>query len=234
MTEYELPQAPIQKWADLRQAVEWVAFGLEPIPLAYDKALRGKIRSVQVSYPTEVVVAKKILFIALLEAKIIATGQKQKEDNTKDISKVAFEEISSDLWDIDKIKWNLNKLMISDDYAYVNIKLSTQGLLDNFPYPSLKKKQILDSDKKISAHDNRPDYISSYMKLMELAIIDLKISKNNQPSMKKLTDWFFNKLQQMDGEIYPSENKANMLATLVREPEAQKGGIIKYNKDGNY
>lgn len=233
MTEYELPEVPIQEWADLRQAVEWIAYGFKPIPLAYDKALRGRICSIQVSYPTEIVVAKKILFVALLEKRIIASGQKQKEKDNKDISKVSFEEILPDLWDIDKIKWNLNKLMILDDSAFVNIKLNTQDLFKIFPYPSLKKKQILDSDKKPSTH-NRPDYISSYMKLMESAIIELKISEYNQPSIKLLTDWFFNKLQLMHGELYPSMNKANMLATLVREPEAQRGGIIKYSKDDNY
>lgn len=231
MIEYELPEAPIQKWADLRQAVEWIAYGLKPIPLAYNKALRGRIRSVQVGYPPEVVCAKQILFVALLEKKIIAKGQKQVGDeiNLNDEDKQPLEEIHHELWDIDNIKWNLNQLLISDGSVFTNIRLKSQKLFEIFPYPSLKKIQTINSNNKLPSN-NRPEFVSSYMKLMELAIIEFKISKTNQPSIKKLMDWFFDKLQQMDGERYPSMNKANMLATLVREPEAQKGGIIKYHK----
>jgi hypothetical protein len=33
MSEYELPESPIiVRMADLRQAVEWIAFGFKPIP----------------------------------------------------------------------------------------------------------------------------------------------------------------------------------------------------------
>jgi hypothetical protein len=228
MVEYQLPEAPIQKWADLRQAVEWIAYGLKPIPLAYNKALRGKIRSVQVGYPPEIVCAKQMLFVALLEKKIIAKGHNQVGDtnNVIDEDKQTFEEIRHELWDIDYIKWNLSQLLVSDNSSFINIKLKSQKLFELFPYPSLKKLQTFNSNNKLPSND-RPEFISSYIKLMGLAIIEFKISKTNQPSIKKLSAWFLKKLPHMEGEMYPSDNKANMLATLVREPEAQRGGNHK-------
>lgn len=61
---------------------------------------------------------------------------------------------------------------------------------------------------------------------------EFKISSTNQPSTKILIDdWFLDKLKTLQGEQYASESKAKMLATFVREPESQIGGLKKLKKN---
>ena len=48
MSEYELPESPIiVRVADLRQAVEWIAFGFKPTLEVYEMVIRGKRRNIQ-------------------------------------------------------------------------------------------------------------------------------------------------------------------------------------------
>lgn len=78
MSEYELPESPIiVRMADLRHAVEWIAFGFKPIPEVYEMVIRGKTRSIQDSEIAEIDHAKRLLFLALFEDKIIAIAQKE-------------------------------------------------------------------------------------------------------------------------------------------------------------
>jgi hypothetical protein len=47
MKELELPESPyVLKTANLRQAVEWIAYGLKPIPKKYKIILR-KVEEIQ-------------------------------------------------------------------------------------------------------------------------------------------------------------------------------------------
>jgi hypothetical protein len=47
MTELELPESPyVLETANLRQAVEWIAYGLKPIPKEYEAVLR-KVEEIQ-------------------------------------------------------------------------------------------------------------------------------------------------------------------------------------------
>ncbi len=220
MTEYELPPSPLQDWADLRQAVEWIAFGLKPIPIAYDEAERGKIQNIQVSEKSEIIHAKKWLFTYLYEGKIFAKGQ---QEDTKLWKKDSFFEIPKAAWRFNQIKWNANKLATPDESSYINIRFITDDLFENFSYPFLKQKIL-------SMPNMRDGYISSYMQLMELAIKEFNITDQNQVSTKILTDWFLKKLEGLANERYVSQHKASLLATFVRQPSSQKGGLIKNNE----
>ena len=217
MTEYELPPSPLQEWADLRQAVEWIASGRKPIPIAYDEAERGKIQNIQVSDILEIIHAKKWLFTYLYEGKIIAKGQ---QEDARLWKKDAFLEIPKSDWRFSQIKWNANKLAIPDNSGYINVRFITDDLFKIFPYPFLKTKTP-------SMPNTRDGYISAYMQLMELAIKEFNITDKNQPSIKVLEPWFRNKLKQIPEEPHASEHKAKLLATFVRQPASQKGGLTK-------
>ncbi len=175
MTKYELPPSPIQDWADLRQAVEWIASGLKPIPIAYDEAERGKIQNIQSSDSAEIIHAKKWLFAYLFEGKIIATGQ---EEDANFLSKDKFHKIPKSAWRFNQIKWNASRLIIPDNSGYINIRLVTEDLFKIFPYPFLKRKTL--------SSPKRDGYISSYMLLMEASIKDFNITDQNQPPVKIL------------------------------------------------
>ncbi len=71
------------------------------------------------------------------------------------------------------------------------------------------------------------------MKLLDLAIKEFNITSTNQPATKILVDWFFNKLKEISGEIYSSMTKAKMLATFVIEPNSQKDGLKKLDKNNS-
>jgi hypothetical protein len=217
MSEYELPPSPLQEWADLRQAVEWIAFGLKPIPIAYDEAERGKVQNIQTSEKAEIIHAKKWLFNFLYENKIIAKGQLE---DAKLWNKDKLIEIPNNQWRFNQIKWNQSKLVaLDDEVTYINIIFVTDELMKIFPYPFLKRKSNL--------LPTRDGYISAYMQLMEVAIKEFNITNENQVSSKVLTDWFLQKLKKLPDERYVSDHKAKLLATFVRQPSSQKGGLIK-------
>jgi hypothetical protein len=229
MSEHELPVPPIQEWADLRQAIEWIPYGLKPIPAFYDITIRGKARNIDTSTKSEIKDAKKILLIALYEEKISALGNiahanKEFEEN--------FSVIAKNLWEIGKLMWNDSRLSTHDHISYINIRLKSDDLFKIFPFPTLKKvtaikKTIQDAH---SLQAIKPEYITPYLQLMELAIVEHKITDQNQPPIKKLTSWFLKRLPDIAGERYASENKAKMLASFVRLPHSQKGGIIKHSR----
>ena len=217
MKEYELPPSPLQEWADLRQAVEWIALGRKPIPIAYDEAERGKIQNIQSSDSAEITHAKKWLFTYLFEGKIIATGQKE---DANFLGKDKFHKIPESAWRFNQIKWNANKLVIPDESGYINVRFITDDLFKIFPYPFLKTKTP-------SMLNTRDGYISAYMLLMEEAIKNFNITDQNQPPIKILVPWFRSRLEQMPEEPHSPEHKAKVLATLVRQPASQKGGLTK-------
>ena len=229
MSAFELPESPIiLRMADLRQAVEWIAFGFKPIPEVYEMVIRGKTRTIQDSDIAEIDHAKKLLFLALFEDQIIAIAQKEGDPPEPAREDPIRYEIPNYSWQFDKIKWDESQLSpaidLYDYRLYTNIHLNTNKLYEVFPDPSLKKKSA-------PAIHHRPSYLSPYMQLLDLAVTEFKISPTNQPSKKILYDWFLDKLKTVQGEQYASESKAKMLATFAREPESQIGGLKKLKKN---
>ena len=223
MTEFKIPEPHFSlEEANLRQAVEWIAFGSKPLPSKYEITLRG-IEEIQNSSRKEVDHAKRILVFALLEGRLTATAQKSDEP-IEDYLKPYLHKLHRLEWNFDKIQWDKSAMHVYEDKVYINIFLNTDELFKAFPIPLLKSK----SDPTIHA---RPSYLSPYMQLLDLAVTEFKISPTNQPSTKILIDWFLDKLKTVQGEQYASESKAKMLATFVREPESQIGGLKKLKKN---
>ena len=72
-------------------------------------------------------------------------------------------------------------------------------------------------------------YTTPYLELMKRAIIELNINESNQLKKSDVVKWFEAELPKIEGEI-GSNNKAEMMATLVRLPESAKGGNRKVSK----
>ena len=72
MTEFEFQEPSITlHHANLRQAFEWIAFGLKPVSKNYEAIIR-KVENIQNSDKKEIDHAKRLLVLALYENKLIA------------------------------------------------------------------------------------------------------------------------------------------------------------------
>lgn len=70
-------------------------------------------------------------------------------------------------------------------------------------------------------------YTTPYLDLMQAAIAHFGISDANQCKKENLSDWFLK--QQIDGEAV-SNKLADAMATLIRQPSAQRGGAKRVPK----
>lgn len=243
MTELELPESPyVLKTANLRQAVEWIAYGLKPIPKEYEAVLR-KVEEIQNSDKKEIDHAKRLLVLALIEDRIFANGEMISGDSFHHYQHPCWHALSRFNWDFNYIQWDKNEIFCPrnknntlGNTTYGNITFKFNDLFHEFPkfsgIPTIRElinKYHEENNKPNSKIDIRPNYLSPYMKLLDLAVIEFNITATNQPATKILVDWFYNKLKETPGEMYLSMTKAKMLATFVREPESQKGGLKKLN-----
>lgn len=241
MTELKLPESPyILDKATLRQAVEWIAYGLKPIPKEYEAVLR-KVEEIQNSDKNEIDHAKRILVLALIEEKIFAQGEMISGDKFHEYQHPCWHTLHWFNWDFNHIQWDKNEIFSSKkkshsfgNATYGNITFRFKDLVGTFPkFYDLEVQKLLEEKKSETDPEIyiRPNYLSPYMKLLDLAVTEFNITATNQPATKILVDWFFDKLKEMPGEMYLSMTKAKMLATFVREPESQKGGLKKFNTD---
>lgn len=67
-------------------------------------------------------------------------------------------------------------------------------------------------------------YTTKYITLMQQAIVELKIEKNNQPTIQVLKDWF----KEQDNLL--THREISSLATFTRLPEMKKGGFHRADK----
>jgi hypothetical protein len=194
MAEYELPESPIiLKLATLRQAVEWIAFGLKPIPEPYELLTLYGIRDIQETNSKEIDCAKRLLCLALFEERIIATSQKEGDPPYTAYEHPPYYEIPFMYWLFYRIQWDEYKLLVYKGKAFFNIHFKTEDLYKVFPYPSLKRKSVK------TEHTTRPSYLSPYMQLLDLVVKEFNINEKNQPPTKILFEWA---LEKVPGEKY--------------------------------
>ena len=243
MSELELPESPyVLKTANLRQAVEWIAYGLKPIPREYEAVLR-KVEKIQNSDKKEIDNAKRLLVLALMEDRLFAHGEMISGDDFHVYQHPCWHALHWFNWDFNHIQWDKNEIFSSKkkshsfgNATYGNITFKFKDLVETFPkFYDLEVQKLLEGKKsEVDPEiDIRPNYLSPYMKLLDLAVKEFNITSTNQPATKILVDWFFNKLKEIPGEIYSSMTKAKMLATFVREPNSQKGGLKKLDKNNS-
>ena len=75
--------------------------------------------------------------------------------------------------------------------------------------------------------EERGPYTTTYIKLLEGAIRELGITDDNQPKKDAVLEWF--RRQRVDGRSL-SENLSEVMATIVRKPEMQRGGAQRRRK----
>jgi hypothetical protein len=248
MTELKLLESPyVIETANLRQAVEWITFGLKPIPQKYEAIFR-KVEEIQTSDNKEIDNAKRLLVLALIEDRIFAKGEMISSDRFHEYRHPCWHALSRFNWDFNQIQWDKNEIFCpkQNNTTYGNITFKFNDLVRTFPkFYDLEISQLMNK-MKLESNQNenqdhpqkqdqviniRSNYLSPYMKLLNLAVTEFNITDINQPATKILIDWFYEKLEKMQGERYLSMAKAKMLATFVREPEAQKGGLKKLKKN---
>ncbi len=233
MKEFEFPEprkSNLSIHANLRQAVEWIASGLKPTNKKYESITR-KVENIQNSDKKEIDHAKRLLILSLYENKLIANARKAIPTHDKENEEEMWYEIPYEIWKLEKIQWDDNIFSYSDENSFIDIYIWTYELYRVFPVSLNNKLAPLDSSTEINTL--QLSYLSPYMKLLNLAVTEFNITATNQPATKILVDWFYNKLKEMPGEMYLSMTKAKMLATFVREPESQKGGLKKLNITNN-
>ena len=233
------PRASTLEDVPLFNALEWVAFELVPLDVDYDSVFRSEHRdqkNVNPQYGIELEQAKKPLFIALKEghlevnAKAIDCAIPEPDASGRRRSRAAINTSSAKkkilpaMWGFDHILWDECALEIHDSrgaffndgdswYFAKDIAVKAADLFKIFP-PSKRGIDILD-------HIEQPEYLPYYMSLMQNAIKELKITPENQPLKKVLTEWFL----KQDPKL--STRGVEAMATLIRLPEKKKGGWHK-------
>ena len=121
-------------------------------------------------------------------------------------------EISPAEWRQGQLDWIRETLTLAD-CQYIDItvaRFAVDGIWPQKIRPALGRGATADA------------YTTPYLDLLSGAIAMWEITPANQPKKDALADWF--RSQQVDGEPI-SENLANAMATLVRLPSAQRGGL---------
>jgi hypothetical protein len=108
-------------------------------------------------------------------------------------------------------------------YQYLSTRIKIPELMVS-AFNNLGKVQVISNSENKTLEIKEENYSSPFMELMIKCIKELKITSDNQPKKETLVDWFMRELKSIEA---PSKNKAEMMATLVRLPEAQKGGFLK-------
>ena len=81
----------------------------------------------------------------------------------------------------------------------------------------------------VSASTPSNDYSSSYVNFMKKASQDLSLDANTKIPKKELVNWLRDNWHEGLGEF--SARKIDQMATLIREPEDQKGGHFKPRRE---
>ena len=190
MTEFKIPEPYFSlEEANLRQAVEWIAFGLKPLPKEYEAVIR-KVEEIQNSNKNEIDHAKRLLVLALMEEKIFAYGEMISGDRFNEYRQPCWHALNRLSWDFNQIQWDKNEIFClkHNNTTYGNIIFKFNDLVRTFPkLPNLQLKNEsvseIESAQKVelppaikpsSVNHRRPKYLSSYMQLLDLAVVESK------------------------------------------------------------
>ncbi len=228
---------PLKDKASLMESVYWIVTKVPPVQERYKSFVEKFIPDSFMRNQVEE--AKETLCYKLMAAEISASGCPAKiVKNWTDSGAYYFLvkatnstllPIPAEMWRYERIDWQ-EQLLCSgycstfskydeqfDGYAAIEFDFS--ALLQLFPNPTPEQKQI----GSIERQDNM-SYKSPYQKFMERVIIEVGINENNQPKKTNIIDWI---MKNAPRELAISQNKAQMMATFIRNPETEKGGNKK-------
>lgn len=152
----------VSEKANLRQAVEWVAFGLEPLTDEYDKAFRqqnANLIDINTDEETrqKIISAQRLIFIALreghlpckalLKLDVAWENNYPHEDHdfvvNNEYNWIRPSQIPREIWEYNQIFWDLNTLLYKSNdaenrsgkgwFAATDIEIRTEELFSIFP-----------------------------------------------------------------------------------------------------
>lgn len=254
----EKETAPVEKWADLRQAVQWIAFDSPPIPLAYDVAYGYPTRLEDYVLDDEarkVSKAKSHLFLALHERRLIAQGcqgdpsaggQVNTDQNGNPVCWQS-NEYASDQTDIPPSFWDFHCIEWTESYAWqwTGYRADIHPIHGEYEMPENGTDYI---DIRIKTKDLRkvfpaetiltqptPSRPLSPNIAYTTPCLDLMgeairhFGPNGFTTEKKVT--IVHWLQQHKiGDEKLSKHLAEVMATILRPPEMKKGRAARRKK----
>lgn len=189
---------------NLHQACLYIAFGYKTMVEEAEnlhRKLNNRIPPLCVGnyseYKKYLSAASDMLVIALKEGQITATSSgKQIKISEQSAVKLFVEDNIMDL--------------VCDDKRYENAEISADELHTFFPTP-------------IFPHHSRHlcDYSTPYIEIMYEVIIEEQISNENQGKATSLAEKFKEKMKKRGLNV--SNNIANAMATIIRQPSSQRG-----------
>lgn len=220
---------PQPEWCNLQQALVWIAFDEIPYPDVYQQIIYDqadfKSRLQDKDQARKIQNAQKALLIYLLQSRLQGQGRYSDccltPEHSWELRKYKnhashWTAIDANLWTAKGISMTQQNLRF-DGGEYIDLRFCTKDVLYNFP----------PQNNAIPVLANQNDYLSPYMKIMLQAIQILDLRHNQQSKKNVLVDWFMT--QEVNGQKL-TRNMSKMMATLVRLPEAQRGGNSKWKK----
>jgi hypothetical protein len=229
---------------NLHQACEWIIFDWKPMIALYEELIGRQVdRGCIDSYNEDMQLASTKLKVALFQGKVVATGcldcsnerkaiqlRKAKneiplEEEKKLVSKIKSKEQRQIVKNItDSIELHISENKISPDIfepSYLNIEIAFDELEKSFP----AKVELSELPKSINNHAEKSGYITPYIEIMLNVIYEQKITNDNQGKKEHLKDIIAGKMAERG--LDKSDNLSNAMATLIRNPESQKGKANK-------
>lgn len=185
----------------LQEAAEWIAFRMDGLPLEHLIKEQQSLEN-----------AKMTLFNALQAGRIQVSGVFEEGDGFKDVDNIEVDEHACLDYEENSIDWG------GERYFY-GIAISIKDLRKEFP--PKHENAILNT--------LTDGYMSPYMRVMFETIREFNITNENQPPKKIMHDFIQARLEHY--KVRPSKNIIESIGTLIRLPEAQKGGLKPLSKN---
>lgn len=227
---------PLKSWSSLEDCARWISYQIPPVESVYQPLFPNHTSNKD---------SRNELFYHLIKGNLEAIGEeclikvvRISDDGfpyeepriiKKHVKFYEKTEINRAAWSVEDYFWDSDALLPvssdifdEDNYSitkkgYTCILISTEDLLCLFP---MSGKELI-----LASGSRKHSYTTPFIKLMQEAIEHFQITEKKQVGTKVLIPWFEERLRAL-GEDAPN-NKAKMMATFVRSPEAQKGGNKK-------
>ena len=210
----------------LIEAIEYIAFSWEPGQTLNKRQL--KIRKFSYTY-NEVEEAKNLLSI-LIQTGLLHFQKTTKEDITlkesvhiddngivhkSNIKAIDYYDVFFDFEELKKKVKELKENLSTEEGRNIIIKL----LKGNYTTTELTTEKELKQE---------PEYSTPYLEIMEEVVERLKITNENQPVIK-IIESEIEKVAK-EKKLSLGIQKINAMASFLRLPESQKGGLKKYKR----
>ena len=216
----------VSKLCTVSNACEWIAFGWKPVAPIY-KYTDGKFINedgkIDRNYKTGYLQAMKIvsykLLVAIYERRLAAIGFKDVE-GSKEIED--FKPLRVKVNDCSEINFSNEGIecpLMKYNYRFVIMNFKSVQKC----FPRDENGNPIEEPVKETKQQKR-EYNSLYMDIMNSVVKDLCITEKNQPSKKSI---YFHVLDKYTKKYNLSNNTVQMISSLVLNPESRLGKAKK-------